>query len=89
VSREAIERAHRGSAAWVVARWPDGTMAGTARAIGDGATIAAVVDVTVTPDARDRGVERALLDLLLDHPRVRDCVEIRTGFDAPRPRAVA
>lgn len=71
LSRDAIVRAHLGSTAWVGARASDGRLVGSARAISDGARVAWVLDVVVAPAWRRRGLGRALVTLLLDHPALR------------------
>ncbi len=71
MSRDAIVRAHLGSAAWVGARDADGRLVATARAIGDEAKRAWVYDVMVAPACRGRGLGEAVVRLLLGHPAVR------------------
>lgn len=71
-SVEQITQAHLASDAWVVARAPDGTIVGTARAISDDAKHAWVYDVWTAPEFRNRGLATALLRLLVDHGRVRN-----------------
>jgi nitroimidazol reductase NimA-like FMN-containing flavoprotein (pyridoxamine 5'-phosphate oxidase superfamily)/GNAT superfamily N-acetyltransferase len=68
---ERVARAHQGSPAWVGARDATGALVATARAIGDSAKHAWIYDVMVRPDWRGRGLGRALVKLLLDHPDVR------------------
>ncbi|HEX5658901.1 MAG TPA: GNAT family N-acetyltransferase [Polyangiales bacterium] len=70
-----LARAQRGSDVWIVARGPEGVRA-SARAISDGARVAWVMDVIVHPARRGLGYGRALLQLLLDHPRVRGCQRV-------------
>jgi ribosomal protein S18 acetylase RimI-like enzyme len=72
-----IARAQQGSAAWVGARDGDGRLIATARACADGARHAWIYDVAVAPGARGRGVGRALMRLLLDHPSVRGAWQVR------------
>ncbi|MCA9671475.1 MAG: GNAT family N-acetyltransferase [Myxococcales bacterium] len=76
----ALARAFRGSAVWVGARDAAGALIATARAISDGVKLAYVGDVAVAPAYRGSGVGRALMALLLDHPRVRTtgCVRLAT-----------
>ncbi|MCB9557940.1 MAG: GNAT family N-acetyltransferase [Deltaproteobacteria bacterium] len=76
ISRQQIADAHRNSVAWVGAT--DGTEAlvGSARAISDGAKHAHILDVFVAAPWRGAGLGRRLLELLLDHPRVRNCSRI-------------
>ena len=84
VAESALARAQTGSTAWVVAR--DGNeVVATARAISDGAKFAYVMDVCVREDRRGRGLGKALVTLLLDHPSVRNCrrVELHTKDAMP------
>lgn len=74
VPRPALRRAHAESTAWIVARDERG-VAATARATTD-AKRAWIYDVGVRGDARGRGIGRALIALLLDHPRVRGCRDV-------------
>lgn len=71
VAREEATAAHLGSPAWVVARDAQGRVVASARAISDHGRFAWVMDVIVAPAMRGRGVGRALVALLLDHPSVR------------------
>jgi len=66
-----IALAHRHSVAWMVARDEDGRVLATARASSDDGKMAELFDVAVHPERRGRGVGRALLAALLDHPRLR------------------
>lgn len=79
VPAAALVAAQRGATAWVGATI-DGRLIGCARAIADGAKWAWVYDVVVDEEHRGRGVGRALVGLLLDHPRLRGCraVALRT-----------
>jgi ribosomal protein S18 acetylase RimI-like enzyme/nitroimidazol reductase NimA-like FMN-containing flavoprotein (pyridoxamine 5'-phosphate oxidase superfamily) len=70
-SAELMERAHLGSSAWVVARDAAGAVLASARAVSDGSRFAWMLDVIVRPDQRGRGLGRALVALLLDHPALR------------------
>jgi ribosomal protein S18 acetylase RimI-like enzyme len=82
---ERIARAHRGAAAWVGARDRDGALIASARAISDGARHAWIHDVIVAPAWRGRGLGRALMRLLLDHPSVRGAELVRLAtLDAQR-----
>lgn len=69
--RETCRRAHLGSPVWVGARDGEGRLIATARAIGDAAKHAWIYDVAVAPSWRGKGVGRAVVELLLDHPLVR------------------
>ena len=77
---ERIRRSLLGASAWVGARDRSGTLVGTARAIADGARHAWIYDVIVHDAWRGRGLGRALMRLLLDHPAVRraETVLLRT-----------
>ncbi|MET0283881.1 MAG: GNAT family N-acetyltransferase [Polyangiales bacterium] len=77
-----LARAQVGSEAWIVARGPEGVRA-SARAITDGARLAYVMDVVVQEERRGRGYGRALLQLLLDHPRVRGCARVALKTRTP------
>ena len=79
---EACIAAHLGSSAWVVAKH-DGRVVGSARAIGDGACEASIVDVVVDVAHRRRGVGSALVRLLLDHPRVRRVRTVHLRDEGP------
>src|SRR5690606_2518567 len=78
---EAIARAHRASPAWVGARDEDGRLVATGRAVGDGERVAYLMEIAVAERWRARGLGEAIVQLLLDHPRVRDTrrVLLRTG----------
>ncbi len=73
---ERIARAHAGSAAWVGARDERGRLVATARANSDGARHGWIYDVVVAPEQQGRGLGRALVRLLLDHPKLRGCWQI-------------
>ena len=49
----------------------DGRQAGFARASGDRAVLAGISDVVVWPEHRGRGIGKALVEALLDHPELR------------------
>jgi len=66
-----IAEAHAEADAWVAARDERGAIVGTARAISDGAKHAWIYGVAVADGWRGRGVGRRLMELLLDHPRLR------------------
>lgn len=78
-SREELTRAHLGSSAWVGALDERGALVSSARAISDGGKCAWVYDVWVRPDWRRRGLARAVMRLLLEHPSVRGCRLLRLG----------
>jgi GNAT superfamily N-acetyltransferase len=50
----------------------DGRQIGHARVIGDGVAFGYLGDVFVVPEARGRGVGKALMEAVLAHPNVRD-----------------
>ena len=50
----------------------DGRQVGHARVIGDGVAFGYLGDVFVVPEARGRGVGKALMEAVLAHPDVRD-----------------
>ena len=77
IPREELARAQLGASAWVGAHDERGELVATARAVADGARLAYMLDVAVAPAWRGRGLGRAVTQLLLDHPRVRDCRVIR------------
>lgn len=82
MSPERIGRAQLSSPAWVGARDEAGRLVGTARAISDGARSAWVYDVMVAPAWRSRGLGRALMRLLLDHPAVRGAATVLLNTQA-------
>jgi hypothetical protein len=67
-----IRAAHLASPAWIVAKDAEGTVVATARAMSDDAELAIVLDVAVRSNPRGSELERALMTLLLQHPRLRD-----------------
>ncbi len=71
---ELMVRSHLQCPAWIVARGPEGVRA-SARAMVD-ARASWVMDVVVRPDKRGLGYGRALMELLLDHPRVRGSARV-------------
>jgi GNAT superfamily N-acetyltransferase len=77
VARSAIERSHRAASAWVGAHDGSGRLIATARAVSDRAKCAWIYDVAVAPTARGRGVGRAVVGLLLEHPEVRGTLRVR------------
>lgn len=64
------------STARVGARGEDGRLVAFARAVADGRT-AWIYDVVVRRDVRGTGVGREVMELLLDHPAVRGCRNVR------------
>lgn len=72
-----LAAAQMGSQAWVVARDAEGRVLASARAISDGARFGYVLDVIVRPELRGRGFGKALMRLLLVHPRVRGVQSLR------------
>lgn len=78
-SVDEIARAHLGAQAWVVARDAEGAVIGSARALSDGAKLAWIYDVIVAPAWRGRGLGKALVPLLLAHPRVRGAHKVMLG----------
>jgi nitroimidazol reductase NimA-like FMN-containing flavoprotein (pyridoxamine 5'-phosphate oxidase superfamily)/ribosomal protein S18 acetylase RimI-like enzyme len=70
-----IGEAHLKSAAWVGARDDDGRVIATARATSDGRT-AWIYDVCVAAEWRGRGLGKAVVRLLLDHPAVRGALVV-------------
>jgi GNAT superfamily N-acetyltransferase len=98
VSLETLVACHHASIAWVGATSRGGRLIGTARAIGDAAKFATILDVAVAADWRSKGVGASLIELLLDHPALRGATRLglRTrdamgfyegfGFSSQRPR---
>ncbi len=78
-TREELVRAHLGATAWVGVRDGAGALVGTARALADGGKYAWIYDVCVRSGWRGRGVGKAVMRLLLDHPSVRGCSVVRLG----------
>ena len=50
----------------------DGRQIGYARVVSDSAAFAYIGDVFVVPQARGRGIGKALMTAILEHPEVRD-----------------
>ena len=75
-SRAQIARAHASGNPWVGARDHQGRLIASARAVSDGAKRAWIYDVVVAPPWRGRGLGKAVLRLLLDHPGVRDAAQV-------------
>jgi GNAT superfamily N-acetyltransferase len=61
-----------GNSMCAIARTADGTIAGFARLITDGATFGWLTDVYVMPEHRGRGVGRALVRVFLDNPLLKN-----------------
>jgi nitroimidazol reductase NimA-like FMN-containing flavoprotein (pyridoxamine 5'-phosphate oxidase superfamily)/GNAT superfamily N-acetyltransferase len=80
VSPEAIARAHRASPAWVGAHDEGGRLIATGRAFSDRERVAYLMEIAVAARWRGRGLGKAIVRLLLDHPQVRDArrVMLRT-----------
>jgi GNAT superfamily N-acetyltransferase len=70
VRRDIVERAFASSLS-VGAYASDGAQLGVARAVTDQATFAWLCDVFVDPAARGRGIARAMVQALLDDPRLQ------------------
>jgi GNAT superfamily N-acetyltransferase len=54
----------------------DGRQVGHARVVTDSVTFGYLDDVFVVPDARGRGIGKALLEAILEHPDVRDVARL-------------
>lgn len=67
--QEVVDRSLEGSMCF--SAWEDGQMIGFARVITDRATAAWLCDVIVDPDFRGRGVGKALIEAVLDHPELQ------------------
>jgi nitroimidazol reductase NimA-like FMN-containing flavoprotein (pyridoxamine 5'-phosphate oxidase superfamily)/ribosomal protein S18 acetylase RimI-like enzyme len=74
-----LAEAHTRSQAWVGARDAGGQLVASARAITDGKKHAWIYDVIVTPSLRGRGLGRAVVRLVLDHPAVRGARKLHLG----------
>lgn len=81
---DAVARGFDGAGAWVGARDGQGRLVATAGAMSDGRR-GWVSDVIVDPAWRGRGLGRAVMRALLDHPRLRGCraVGLRTRDGQP------
>jgi GNAT superfamily N-acetyltransferase/nitroimidazol reductase NimA-like FMN-containing flavoprotein (pyridoxamine 5'-phosphate oxidase superfamily) len=71
-SIETLRRAHLGSSVWVGAHDASGRLIATARASTDAAKHAWIYDVAVEATWRGRGLGAAVLELLLEHPSMRE-----------------
>ena len=85
VPRDRLAAAHLGSQAWVGARDEHGALIATARACADGGKFAYLFDVMVAPRWRGRGLGRALVRMLLDHPAVRGARRVGLGTRDAQP----
>lgn len=74
---ERIAATQRDATVWIGAHDARGRLVATARAVSDVHAYAYVGDVVVAPEHRERGLGRALVRLLLDHPYVRHARRIR------------
>lgn len=77
VARTTLVEALLGSTVWLGARDGGGRLVATARANSDGARHAYVADVVVAPEYRGRGLGQRLMQLLLEHPRLRGAPFVR------------
>ena len=71
VGLDALACAQNQATAWVGAHDCNGNLVATARAVSDRIAHAWIADVVVAPSHRGRGIGRAVLGLLLEHPAVR------------------
>ncbi len=85
VARQVLTQALLGSSVWLGARDAEGRLVATARANSDGARHAYVADVAVAPSFRGQGLGQRLLQLLLDHPRVRGAAFVRLATADAQP----
>ncbi len=76
ISRDMVARALLSASAWVGAQDSSGDLVAMARAVSDSKT-AWIYDVVVRPDWRQKGLGKAIMRLLLDHPMVRDARKVR------------
>jgi GNAT superfamily N-acetyltransferase len=80
VSRETVDRAIDHSLCFG-AYEDDGAQIGFTRVVTDHATFAWVCDVFVVPAARGRGVGKALVAAVLEHPSVRSVRRVMLATD--------
>lgn len=78
IAREVVDRGIEGSIAFGLYA-PDGSQAGFARAVTDGATFAWIADVFVLEPHRGRGLGVWLVETVLAHPEVRDARRVMLG----------
>jgi N-acetylglutamate synthase-like GNAT family acetyltransferase/nitroimidazol reductase NimA-like FMN-containing flavoprotein (pyridoxamine 5'-phosphate oxidase superfamily) len=71
IPREELICAHLNATAWVLARDAHGRVVASARALSDRGKWAWIYDVVVAPDVRGKGLGKAIVRLLLDHPALR------------------
>ncbi len=75
IPRDLLERAIDRSLSFGVYA-PDGSQAGYARVVTDGATFAWIGDLFVIEEHRGRGLGKWLVEAILDHPDLRDARKI-------------
>ena len=78
IAREVVDRSIEGSIAFGLYA-PDGSQAGFARAVTDGATFAWIADVFVLEPHRGRGLGAWLVETVLDHPEVSGVRRVMLG----------
>ncbi len=71
VPHDMLAAAHSGSTAWVTLHDASDRLVASARAVSDGAKFAWIYDVAVDSAWRGRGLGKALMKVILDHPAVR------------------
>lgn len=69
-SRDMVERAIRNSLCF--GAYVDGKQVGFGRVITDRAVFAYMADVFVLPEYRGRGISKAIVQAMIDHPDLRD-----------------
>jgi len=77
VPREVVKQSHLHADAWIGARDQEGNLVASARAVSDYSKVAWIYDVIVAPEWRSRGIGKALMKLMLDHPAVRHVRNVR------------